>query len=152
MKNSSFCICGGSPLLPEILQYYKMILQHPRIIVGDARFEPGTSAPEVWRAIPMSYHISMSQHIFKFLNFDQHMPTLGPKRVWIIKRTLSTISWNCLFELEKKTVEKLQKTFLTMRSQTLLFENNILYVYIRTSDRLESWTNRKKKNLVTLFL
>ena len=27
-----------------------MILQHIRIIVGDARFEPGTSAPEVWCA------------------------------------------------------------------------------------------------------
>ena len=27
-----------------------MILQRPRIIVGDARFETGTSAPEVWRA------------------------------------------------------------------------------------------------------
>ena len=35
---------------PEILQYYTMILQRPRIIVGDVGFEPGTSAPEVWRA------------------------------------------------------------------------------------------------------
>ena len=48
---------GGSPLYPEFLQYYTMILQRPRIIVGDAGFEPGTSAPEVWRA-PMSHHIS----------------------------------------------------------------------------------------------
>ena len=31
------------------LQYYTMILQRPGIIVGDAEFEPGTSAPEVWR-------------------------------------------------------------------------------------------------------
>ena len=35
---------GGSPLYPEILQYYTMILQRIRIIVGDAGFEPGTSA------------------------------------------------------------------------------------------------------------
>ena len=39
---------GGSPLYPEFLQYYTMILQRPRIIVGDAGFEPGTSASEVW--------------------------------------------------------------------------------------------------------
>ena len=45
-----FASSGGSPLYPEFLQYYTMILQRPRIIVGDARFEPGTSAPEVWRA------------------------------------------------------------------------------------------------------
>ena len=34
---------GGFPLYPEILQYYTMILQRHRIIVGDAGFEPGTS-------------------------------------------------------------------------------------------------------------
>ena len=48
---------GGSPLYPEILQYCTMILQRIRIIVVDAGFEPGTSAPEVWCAIPMSHHI-----------------------------------------------------------------------------------------------
>ena len=37
-----------------------MILQRPRIIVEDAGFEPGTSAPEVWRTIPLSHHISES--------------------------------------------------------------------------------------------
>ena len=41
---------GGSPLYPEILQYYTMILQRIWIIVVDAGFEPGTSAPAVWRA------------------------------------------------------------------------------------------------------
>ena len=29
---------GGSPLYPEFLQYYTMILQRPRIVVGDAGF------------------------------------------------------------------------------------------------------------------
>ena len=38
------------PFPEEILKYYTMILQRPRIIVEDAGFEPGTSAPEVWRA------------------------------------------------------------------------------------------------------
>ena len=35
-----------------------MILQSIRIIVGDAGLEPGTSAPEVWYAIPKSHRIS----------------------------------------------------------------------------------------------
>ena len=34
------------PSTLRFLQYYTMILQRPRIIVGDAGFEPGTSAPE----------------------------------------------------------------------------------------------------------
>ena len=42
---------GGSPLYPEILQYYTMILQRIRIIVVDAGFEPETSAPEVLSAL-----------------------------------------------------------------------------------------------------
>ena len=48
---------GGSPLYPEILQYYTMILQRIRIIVVDAGFEPGTSAPEVWRATNEPPHL-----------------------------------------------------------------------------------------------
>ena len=32
------------------LQYNAMILQRPRIIVGNAGFEPGSSDSEVWRA------------------------------------------------------------------------------------------------------
>ena len=33
-----------------ILQYYTMILQRPRIIVGVAGFVPGDFVPEVWRS------------------------------------------------------------------------------------------------------
>ena len=44
-----FCLRFRFLLYPEILQYYRMILQHPRIIVGDAGFEPRTSTQEVWR-------------------------------------------------------------------------------------------------------
>ena len=33
---------------PSILLNLTMILQRPRIIVGDAEFEPRTSASEVW--------------------------------------------------------------------------------------------------------
>ena len=36
------------PSTLRFLQYYTMILQRPRIIVGDAEFEPGTSPSEVW--------------------------------------------------------------------------------------------------------
>ena len=34
----------------RFFHYYKMILQCIRIIVGDAAFEPGTFAPEIWCA------------------------------------------------------------------------------------------------------
>ena len=36
-----------------------MILPRPRITVGDARFEPGTSAPKVCGALQMSHHTSI---------------------------------------------------------------------------------------------
>ena len=42
-KDFFFASLVGFPLYPEILQYYTMILQRHRIIVGDAGFEPGTS-------------------------------------------------------------------------------------------------------------
>ena len=38
------------PSTLRFLQYFTMILQRIRIIVVDAGFEPGTSAPEVWCA------------------------------------------------------------------------------------------------------
>ena len=55
-----FCLRdkGFFSLSSDFLHYDTTILQRIRIIVGDARFEPGTSAPEVWCAIPMSNHIS----------------------------------------------------------------------------------------------
>ena len=40
-----------SSLYPDSLQYFTMVLQRPRIIVGDARFAPGTSAPSVWYTV-----------------------------------------------------------------------------------------------------
>ena len=46
-----------SPLLPEILQFYTMILQRLRIIVEDAGFEPGSSVLEVWRATKEPPHL-----------------------------------------------------------------------------------------------
>ena len=49
-KFNFFASGGGSPLYPEILQYFTMIPRRPWIIVGGGGFEPGTSAPEVWRA------------------------------------------------------------------------------------------------------
>ena len=59
---------GGSPLYLEFLQHDTMILQRPRIIEGDAGFEPGTSASEVWRAtnepphhLPMSHQITTNE-------------------------------------------------------------------------------------------
>ena len=48
---------GGSPLYPGILQYNTMTPQRIRIIAVDAGFEPGTSAPEVWRATNEPPHL-----------------------------------------------------------------------------------------------
>ena len=46
-----FCLRGRSPSLPSLSLHYDTIsLQRIRIIVRDAGFEPGTSAPEVWSA------------------------------------------------------------------------------------------------------
>ena len=45
------------PSTLRFLQYCSMILQRPRIIVGDAGFEPGTSVLEVWRATNEPPHL-----------------------------------------------------------------------------------------------
>ena len=58
------------------LHYYTMILQRIRIIVGDAGFEPGTSAPEffiphvfLFYFLPTSMSfVSLNSFVF-FLNF-----------------------------------------------------------------------------------
>ena len=60
---------GGSPLYLEILQYNIMILQRIRIIAVDAGFEPGTSAPEVWRATnepPHLYYFLIQSFLLPF--------------------------------------------------------------------------------------
>ena len=63
-----------APSSLTFLQFCSMILQRPRIIVGYAGLEPGTSTPEFWRAtvlmshtFSMSSHFSMSSNIFKLL-------------------------------------------------------------------------------------
>ena len=63
----------GFPLYPEISFYFTMILQRYRIIVGDARFETGTSAPEVWCATNEPPHLL----IFLF-NYYPH------NRFWVV--------------------------------------------------------------------
>ena len=48
-----FCLRGQFPsLYPQLysVHYITMILQRIKIVVGDAGFDPGTSAPEVWWA------------------------------------------------------------------------------------------------------
>ena len=55
---SVFCLSGRLPSLHRVfLHYYTVILQRIRIIVGDAGFEPGTSAPEVWCAANKPPHL-----------------------------------------------------------------------------------------------
>ena len=58
LLKSFFCLRGRFPFLPwDFLYFITMILQRIRIIVGDAGFEPGTSAPEVWCATNEPPHV-----------------------------------------------------------------------------------------------
>ena len=53
-----FCLKGKFLSLPwDFLHYDTIILQRIRIIVGDAGFEPGTLAPEVWCTKISNKHI-----------------------------------------------------------------------------------------------
>ena len=51
---------GGFPLYLEILQYFTLILQCIRIIVGDAGFEPERDSPlrQKSGALTICYHFS----------------------------------------------------------------------------------------------
>ena len=69
-----------SLLYSEILQYYTMILQRHRIIVGDAGFEPDTSAalPQKSGALTLSrrwYGIKKPTRIGIFLKGSVLIPT-----------------------------------------------------------------------------
>ena len=64
-NKSLFFVYFFGPLYPEIKQYNTMILQSIKIIAVDAGFEPGTSAPEVWRATnepPLSVPLIIEYH------------------------------------------------------------------------------------------
>ena len=71
--NFFFASGVGSPLYPEILQYYTMILQRPRIIVGDAELEPGPFAPEVWRATKWATTSHSNPFTVRYLSLKQHL-------------------------------------------------------------------------------
>ena len=60
-----FASAGGAPLYPEIIQYYIKILHRPRIIVGDAGFEPVTFASEVGRATIELPHLCFT--VYKYI-------------------------------------------------------------------------------------
>ena len=96
-------------LYPEILQYYTMILQRPRITVGDARFEPRTSAPEVSGALPMTHHISRG---------DVH---ILPQRKCILSLNCYTLVFKStrFHEDEGRICFFLEKLALTPKSMTL---------------------------------
>ena len=61
LKKSFF---GPLEVPPYLLQYYTMLLQPPRIIVGDAEFEPRTSASEVWHTTNEPPHLRFSEFLF----------------------------------------------------------------------------------------
>ena len=75
-----FFLSGRFPSLHwDFLHYFTMILQRIRIIVGDAGFEPGTSAPEVWCATNKPPHLLSSF----FLMLNHSYLWLKP---WVIRK------------------------------------------------------------------
>ena len=99
-----------SPLLPEILQFYTMILQRLRIIVEDVGFEPGTSVPEVWRAtkepphllgqepphlLSKSHHISGKELRKKIIQKCYQYTGVGRSSSMLPGSTASTVSATC---------------------------------------------------------
>ena len=68
-----------------------MILQRIRIIVRDAGFEPGTSAPEVWCAINEPSHLTILLYFFKYL------------KIWISTKNLSQWEQSAARCLQNKT-------------------------------------------------
>ena len=91
-----------SPLLPEILQFYTMILQRLRIIVEDAGFEPWTSAPEVWCAtnepphlLSKSHHISGKELRKKIIQKCYQYTGVGRSSSMLPGSTASTVSATC---------------------------------------------------------
>ena len=71
------CIFFWPQFYPEFLQYYTMILQRPRIIVGDAGFEPRTTASEVWRATNETPHLLISETTKIKVAFSEKFHFLG---------------------------------------------------------------------------
>ena len=80
-----FWISGRVSLYPEILQYCTMTMQRPRIIVGDAGFESGTSATEIWRATNEPPHLLSPLWAFAARHFYKNCFT----NIIII--------WSCVF-------------------------------------------------------
>ena len=63
-----FFVSGvGFPLYPEIFYFNTMILQRIRTIVGDAGFEHGTSATEVWCATNEPPHLQLLYYSYQSL-------------------------------------------------------------------------------------
>ena len=93
---SSLIWVRSLPPSPEVsgkrtfpVKYYTMILQCPRIIVGVAGFDPGSSAPEVWHASNEPPHLHNS--VFYFFFFISNLKDVGSnKRGQKIYKILST--------------------------------------------------------------
>ena len=69
-----FVLGVGFPLYPVIFHIITMFLQRIRIIVGDARFEPGTSAPEPWCATIEPPHLHRHNFFFVAENINIYLP------------------------------------------------------------------------------
>ena len=99
----------GFPTPPwDFLHYFTMILQRFRIIVWDARFEPGTSAPEVWCATNEPPHLL----IFLFSYYPRNW-------FWVVSYSLA--------ELKDYSISSPLNIFFTFL--TNFFQTNAVFVF-----------------------
>ena len=69
------------PSTLRFLQYYTIILQRIRIIAVDAGFEPGISAPEVWRAPNEPPHLRPTTEPLVSATTEPQVPATTEPRV-----------------------------------------------------------------------
>ena len=80
-----FALVVGFPLYYEIFYFITMILQRIKIIMGDAGFDPGTSAPEVWCATAEPSHFFLIEtQLAVILNFKMIIRLCGVNDVMML--------------------------------------------------------------------
>ena len=119
-----FCLRGKFPLYPEFatLLHNDPAVQRIRIIVGDARIEPGTFGPEVWCAAnePPHLHTKEPPHL---QNEPPHL------RINSVPQTdATTFAFASVSFLPSTTILSIVINFVN----AYIFENNKLCILLKT--------------------
>ena len=126
-----FCLRWRFPPYPDNLQYHTMILLRPMIIVGDARFEPGTSAPEVYQWATTSHH--EPPHVKPFsLSFYRFWEQLKDKIKAIIDFKIKAISTKREKEDEERPWYDLTPVYMLILKSTagIAYSNDDIFIRI----------------------